>query len=247
MRIFRISLLGLALAQAHLAMGRTVFNGQVHDPGPVKEKIIFTISQEATDGDGQLTKVTTFKDPSGGVALIESTEIVKSASGEKLKKFTIDQPQTQAKGSVEIKDGKAYFKFSENGKEKTSDEKVKGNFIVGPMIGTLLNDHWTEIMAGKTIPARFAVLERQESVGFDFFKEKETELNGQKVVIVKMKPSSFVIAAIVDPLHFYVAADSRLIVQIDGRTTVKRLVNGKYRDLDTLVTYQYPAVTAESK
>ncbi len=91
---------------------------------------------------------------------------------------------------------------------------------------------------------RLAVVDRLETVGFEFFKEKDTELDGKKAVVVKMKPSSFIIAAIVKPLHFYFTTDGATLLQIDGRTTVKKNVNGAYKDLDAITVYTKGVSTA---
>ena len=40
-------------------------------------------------------------------------------------------------------------------------------------------------------------------MGFKFFKEKDLKFKDKDVTVIKMKPASFIIAAIVDPLFFY--------------------------------------------
>jgi hypothetical protein len=52
-----------------------------------------------------------------------------------------------------------------------------------------------------------------------------------------MKPTSFVIAAIVDPLFLTFRKDGMKILQIKGRTMPKRAVDGKFKDLDVDTVY----------
>ena len=47
--------------------------------------------------------------------------------------------------------------------------------------------------------------------------------DGRPAVTIKMKPSSFIIAAIVDPLNFTFLKDTRQIAELVGRTTPKQL------------------------
>ena len=73
---------------------------------------------------------------------------------------------------------------------------------------------------------------------------RKVDLEGKKSIVVKMKPSSFIIAAIVKPLHFYMSTDGATLYQIDGRTTVKKNVNGSFKDLDAVTVYTKGVTTA---
>ena len=49
---------------------------------------------------------------------------------------------------------------------------------------------------------------------------------------MKMKPSSFIIAALVDPVLITLSKDGKDLLEIVGRVTPKRLVGGEYEPLD---------------
>jgi hypothetical protein len=56
---------------------------------------------------------------------------------------------------------------------------------------------------------------------------------------VKMKPSSVFISALVDPLHFYLTPDGHRLIELDGRTQIKRQDGSKWKDLDGITRYEY--------
>ena len=178
--------------------------------------------------------LSTYVDPSGKVLVDEVVEVGPKFD---VRSYKFSQKQIGAEAEITIKGGVASFKYTVDGKTKTSDEKIGDDFIIGPTIVNFLQTHWQEIADGHTVKARFAVPDRLETVGFSYFKEKEDTVMGKKVWVIKMKPSSFVIAAIVDPLHFYMTPDGQHVVIMKGRTQVKKEVDGKFKNLDALTVY----------
>ena len=152
--------------------------------------------------------------------------------------------QINTSGRVEVGGGKAKFTFKKDGKEKSDTEDAGSDFITTSAIPLDLEANWSKIMKGEKLKRRLAVVGRMETVGFEFSKEKEVDLEGKKSIVVKMKPSSFIIAAIVKPLHFYMSTDGATLYQIDGRTTVKKNVNGSFKDLDAVTVYTKGVTTA---
>ncbi|MBK7893084.1 MAG: hypothetical protein IPJ84_20180 [Bdellovibrionales bacterium] len=99
---------------------------------------------------------------------------------------------------------------------------------------------WDKILKGETVKARFAVMDRQETVGFEYFKVAEKDVVGRPAIVVKMKPSSFIIAALVDPLLFTFSKDDTTLLELEGRTIVKVKKGEKFADFDGYTTYSYP-------
>lgn len=179
----------------------------------------------------------TYADAAGKALVIETSEFAKNGERLIVKSYKISQKQLGAEGAVEVKDGKAHFTYMRDGKTKTSDEKVGDDFIVGPSIVNYIQSNWSTITAGKKIKGRLAVADRLETVGFEYFKDGEEDVKGEKAVVVKMKPSSFIIAALVNPLYFYISNDGKRLLQMKGRTQVKRQDGSKWKDLDALTVY----------
>ncbi|RYZ69980.1 MAG: hypothetical protein EOP05_14005 [Proteobacteria bacterium] len=199
-----------------------------------RTELLYNYKSEGEMVGNQYHVTNTFTAPDGKVAMIEHIHFNtdKTASY-----YDIEQKQLDAFGKVEVINGEAKFSYKKDGKEKSDSEKIGADFITTSAIPLDLEANWAKIMKGEKLKRRLAVVDRMETVGFEFSKEKEVDLNGKKSVVVKMKPSSFIIAAIVKPLHFYMSMDGTSLYQIDGRTTVKKNVNGSYKDLDAITIY----------
>jgi hypothetical protein len=229
--------LSLIASSVHAAEGG--FTAKVFDLKS-REKLLFTQKNETEDKGDRHLSTSTFQDPEGKTALIEMLEIQKVGDKENLVSYKISQKQLGAEGSVEIKDGEAHFSFTRDGKTKTGKEKVSDNFVVGPTTLRIIRDKWGELMKGSKVKVRLAVLDRQETVGFEFSKVGEGTIEGQKSIDVKMKPSSFLIAALVNPLHFHMSTDGKRLLQLEGRSQTKQKDGDHWKDLDALTVYQYP-------
>ncbi|MGZ3692996.1 MAG: hypothetical protein ACXWQO_02015 [Bdellovibrionota bacterium] len=141
----------------------------------------------------QLISTTTYRDPVGNLLVEENT----TYENGRLTRYVYDQKQVQESGEIELKDGKASYKFRAAGKKEASDsESIEPNMIVPDMVPAVVQTHWQDLMNGETVKTRFLVLERQDTFGFKFYKAKEREQGGIAVVDFILKPTSFIIAAI---------------------------------------------------
>lgn len=61
-----------------------------------------------------------------------------------------------------------------------------------------------------------------------------------------MKPSSVIISALVNPLRFGFDTEGHHLLELEGRTNVKVMVDGKWKDFDGYTVYSYPAPKAEA-
>lgn len=200
--------------------------------------LLFTVDrQEVLKGPDRKRQVTeTFLSPEGSVAA-RATVLLQGA--DQVLKYDLDKVQTGEKGEITVQGNQIHFEFKDQkGRIRKADEKLEGNFVVGLSIRSLVEAHWEDLLAGETVKMRFGVLERLETVGFDLFKERETQdAKGREVVIFKMKPSSIFIAALVKPLLFvFSKADSKLL-EFTGRTLPYRKVGDRFEDLDAVTIY----------
>lgn len=222
-----------AFLLSHFALANEHATAEVFEQKTNFGKKLFDMDIQVTDKDGVSNTVALYKDLNGQVA-VEEKGIVK---GDQMVSFDVDQRQTQEKGHIEIEGDKAVFTYEKDGKKKTSEEKIKGSFLTAANFNYFIATHWKELTSGETVEVRFAVWFRLETVGFKIFKTGEAERNGQKLVTLRMKPSSFVIAALVDPLNLSYSADGKHLMELSGRVAPKLLKNGSWKDLDADVRY----------
>ncbi|MFM6929579.1 MAG: hypothetical protein ACKOX6_14010 [Bdellovibrio sp.] len=199
-------------------------------------KKLFTFQLDITPQGAESLVVSEFRDLTGKVVVAEKGVV----KGPELVSYEIDRPQTSEKGRIAVRDGRIFFEYEgPNGKKKSSDEKVKGLILCSANFSSFVKAHWEELSAGKSLDVRFAVWDRLETVGFTLKKIKDVTQGDKRLLELQMKPTSFVIAAIVDPVNLWYAYDDQKIQVLKGRVAPKFQGDGKWKDLDAEVVYTY--------
>ncbi len=203
----------------------------------------FFFHSTVSESGGIKRAINTYSDKQGKPLIIEESEF----AGEKLLHYIYKQNQVTESGVAGFKEGKVVFSFTSEGKTETDSETVDPTMIVGPMIGPLLEKNWTLLMNGEQLKVRYLAIERLETIGFKFFKDKERNLNGREVIDILMKPSSFFISALVSPVRITVTKEApHWILESDGRTPIRvseKAVPEKRKDwkaIDARVEYDAP-------
>jgi len=227
-------LIGLFLLSQSNALAEVV-TGQVFKKDSNRKEVLYNFKNTITESAGVHKAEAQFTEPTGEVIVSETSE----REGTKLKHYEMDHKQTGRKGSIVVDGKKVIFNFEENGKKKSEEkEDLKDNFVVGHTLVVYVSSHWKEIMEGKTVDIRYGVWDRQETVGFSLFKVGEEKLNEKDVILLKFKPTSFIIAAIVDPVIFKFSTDGKELMGMVGRVAPKRKDGNKWKDLDAEVIYK---------
>ncbi len=215
------------------------FDAKIYDMKD-HSKQMFNYKSEFEINGSTKTYYNTITDLDGTVLVLEKTVMTLNGDTETLESFEQEQKQIGTKGNLKIRDGKAYFTFVKGDKTKEDDEKFTDDFAVTSSLVKLLQARWADVMKGDTLKVRLAVLDRQETVGFQFRKEKDKEINGAPGVVLKMKPSSVIISALVNPLYFGFSADGKFLLELEGRTSVKLKNGEKFDDFDGYTVYTHP-------
>ena len=198
------------------------------------DKVLFTSAFQAKTEGSRIDSQVIYKDAQGQVAVTERAQL----EGTQIVSYEMDRPQTQEKGAFQVKEGTIYFSYEgPDGKKKSNEEKLKGSLVSSANFNVFVLSKWDELATGKSVEVRFAVWDRLETVGFTLQKTGEPEKNGKKTMELRMKPTSFVIAALVDPVFFWYAIDSKKMQSMKGRVSPKIQENGKWKDLDATVVY----------
>ena len=114
------------------------------------------------------------------------------------------------------------YHFTAQGKETKEEDDLEENAIIPDMIGAHVLKNWDILMSGEEVKVRLMILERQETIGFKFFLDKEREVNGKKVVDLIMKPSSIFIAMIAPNFHLSFEKEApHRILEIKGSMHVR--------------------------
>lgn len=150
--------------------------------------------------------------------------------------YEIQQLQTKERGTIDVVDGKLIFKYYDGTSQKNDKkEKLEPNTLVSSNLLTYLQSHLEEVLKKQNVEFYLAVWYRQETVKFAYSFEKEEGNN----VVVRMAPTNMLYRSLVDPIFITVDKTTKNIVSYKGRTTPKEMVNGRYKDFNSLIVYHY--------
>jgi hypothetical protein len=89
--------------------------------------------------------------------------------------------------------------------------------------------------ADATVPADFGVFEIERSVPFEF-KQKGLA-DGGKAVKIRLQPASLWISMLVAPIDLEVDPTTFEVLRYQGRTPLKRKINGNWKSFDSRILY----------
>jgi hypothetical protein len=214
-------------------------------PGP--QTLLFNFKRLATRSGSKLNVLREYTYPDGRLAVRQHV----AYEGDELVGFEVEELQNGARGNAKIRHDPAspakgavsfeYAKDTASGaKPKTNEEPLRNDTLMDDMIGPFLALHWGMLLNGQPVKCRYISVPRRETVGFTFTKDSESTWQGQKVIIVKMEATSFIIAALVDPVFFTVEKEGKhRILRYIGRTTPKIKTGSKWADLDAVTLFDW--------
>src|SRR5262249_11818346 len=138
----------------------------------------------------------------------------------------------------EVSHGRATFTLNEGGHVTTAREELTDPVVAGPTMFGYILAHWDDLMSGASLPIRFAVLERHETIGF-VLDLVDSPTPGRTVI--RMKPSSFLIRMAIAPTYFEFDTASRKILEYTGSVPPFETIDGRLQTLDARVAYRFVA------
>ncbi len=204
---------GTALANS------TVINGKIYLHDTPRGKPAYLFKKTVEENDGQKNVHAQFLSLSGEVLVDESCHY----AGDKLLRYTYDQKQMKEGGEINIHDGKVFYEFIKGGDIEKDEEEQPKDMMLADLMQPFIHSHWHELVdEEETIHTNYLVLEKQDSYGFKFFADGEAKCGGDDCVRIVMKPSSFLVAAFVDPIKILVEKkEPHRMREIDGRLPIR--------------------------
>ena len=225
----------------------TNLTGTIYAQGTERQQPLFKFKRLASRIGSTLNVVRDFTYSDGKPAARERVVY----EGNHLILYELEELQIGAKGSVKIRlsegnpaKGSIEFNYTRGAGDsshwKLRSEPLQENTLINDMVGPFLAAHWDALAQGQKVKCRYIVVPRRETVGFEFVKQSQSTWHGKEVMIVKMEPTSLIIAALVEPLFFTLEkASPHRVLQYAGRTTPKLSVGGKWKDLDAATVFDW--------
>ncbi len=221
-----------------------LWTGTVYAGKGGSRQVLYKFKRTATRSGNSVKAVREYTYPDGRPAARELTVY----EGNNLVSYELEELQINARGIARIQSStnnpdRISFTYVSDlktpHKAKQNTEKLQPDTVVNDMLAPFLAAHWSELMRGEEVKCRYIAVTRAETVGFKFTKHAESTRDGKPVVIIKMSPTSLIIAALVDPLYFTMEKDGdHRVLQYDGRTTPKLQDRTKWKDLDAVTVFE---------
>ena len=204
-------------------------------------RLLFTFRRTATQTGDVVRVLREFLNPDGSVAARERVVYERG----RLARFELDELQVGASGHAQVNalEGdrqRIGFEYRTAGKLKQDSETPRGEVLISDMLPAFVVRHWEELSRGGAVNFRYLVVPRLETIGFQLRRESTGTFQGKQVVRLKMEPTSWLIAQVLDPLLFTVEAQApHRIFHYRGRTTPKVRSGDSWRDLDALTVFDW--------
>ena len=224
-----------------------LLTGTIYAKDSDRKHPLFTFTRKATRSGSTLKVIREYNNPEGKLVAQERVHY----EGDTMVSYELEDFQTGERGKAVIgaEAGKSsqrtiYFQWSKDEKSRnkpqTREEALRKDVLINDMVAPFLISHWEELSNGREVKCHYIVLPRRETVGFTFTKEREESWTGRAVVILKMEPTSPIIAELVDPLYFTIEKEGpHRVLKYTGRTTPKIQSGKKWKDLDATTEFDW--------
>jgi len=238
MKLSRIPVVGVFLLSTLLsgASARAaVLKASVFEIGSNRQKLLYRYERTESMKGSQRVGMARYFDLDGKEVCSE--ELITEDG--KLVKYTVEDKQTNELSVAETVGDRVAMIYTKGEKTKSKEIRPEPNFTAGPMMLYYLKEHWDELNAGKDIPFRIPVIDRLDTFGFKFFKIGEETIEKRQAVSIRMKPQSFIIAAIVAPIHLKIEKGKFRLLELSGQILPKKKVGDKWEPLAADMVFHY--------
>jgi len=223
-----------------------LLTGTIYAANSDLKRVLYKFKRTVTTSGNSLTAVREFTAPDDTLAARETVVYL----GDDLVSFEVKDLQAKTSATVQLSRAAKTkptiaFKFVSDNNTRTNvaTESLRPDTLISDMIAPFLTAHWDDLLKGKEVKFRFVAAERAETIGFKFAKHAESTRNDKPVVVLKMSPSSFVIAAFVNPIFVTMEKDGdHRVLQYDGPTTPKIKDGNEWKDLDAVTVFDWDGI-----
>jgi hypothetical protein len=222
-----------AAQQSPSSTGDQIYEGRVYSLAGRPAPLFRYERRVQSAGSGNVSTHITY-DPAGDVVVIQSAE---HTSAYDLVRADLIHGQTGVSGSIEVSGRQVTFTLNEGGQVSSAREDISDPVVAGPTMFGYIVAHWHELIEGASLPIRFAVIERMETIGFTL--EKVDSEPGRTTIL--MQPSSLLVRLAVDPTYFQFDTRTKRILEYTGRVPPFETVGDRLETLDARVDYRFIA------
>jgi hypothetical protein len=124
------------------------------------------------------------------------------------------------------------------GKRSTAQRSADSLFLVGPVVVPFVQEHWEELVGGKTLRFHYGVLDQRRAFRFEVAVDPKHPVNSEDAVVFRMKASSFIVRRFVSPIYLVYGRREQEIRAIVGRSLVLERRDGDIRPVDAEIVIE---------
>lgn len=213
--------------------GEQIYEGRVHALDGRTEPL-YTYERRIRRDEDAITSTHITHDPTGAVVVVQSAA---HSPDYQLQRADLMHRQSGVSASVVVADGEAIYTLHDGEREATARETLTEPLVAGPTMFGFILAHWGALARGETIPIRFAVLERGESLRFAL--DRVDAPAGR--TIIRMRATSPLVRLAVSSTYFEFDSRTRHIIEYTGRVPPLDRRGDKMVALDARVAYSFVA------
>ena len=222
-RLIKAALLSIATLATGTAFAATTvvtLNGKATDPN--SGQLLYTETHQQNYQDGNLTLHTvSYKNPDGNEIAIKTITYPAAPS---TPVFEInDRRSGLQEGARFLSDGsyQLYARKSADSKIAADTIKLRDNTVVDAGFDRYVAANFDTLLAGESVPIRFALPSRQADYKFKVGKAERTTVFGRNAVQVTIRPASMLLGWLVDKIVLTYDIESRRLLRYEGVTNIQ--------------------------
>jgi hypothetical protein len=202
-------------------------------------KLLFRGQGTISSREGRILETIVYADADGRETQRVEAEYEQESLA--LVKFRREYTRTGEWESLERQGERVRMLYREEGEAEPEARELiwKEGMAFTVVVGPRIRKERAALLAGKEVSFELIVPSRLDVYGFRLRKEGEAEVDGRRVLVIRMEPSAFLIRQLVDPILFYFSVEPPYdLLEYRGRTSVK---DAKGDAIDARVVYRYAA------
>lgn len=217
--------------------------GSIYPRNSSNSPALFTFQRSAHAEGDTIVAVRTYSAPDMTVAARESVEYETN----RLKRVVLEELQTESHGSAtfeEAGEGKTviHFEYQSGSKHtRTATETQTEPILINDTLPSFISQNWGSLTNGQTLPFRYAIIPRLETIGFTLRQTGQRDTAHGNVIELEMAPGNWLLRKLVVPIQFTVERGPlHRILEYTGRTTPKVKNGRNWEDLDATTRFNWP-------
>jgi len=171
----------------------------------------------------------------GGEATVEEVTLKNGV----FERYYVDLTYSICGCALKREGDKIIFSFSRGDIDKRGEDDYTSDLVMGPTLTDFLHTRWNELLSGGTIYFHLPAMTLQRIARFQIRKLDDSPYARKGVVVLKMDVANIFLRLLVAPVELVYDLQTKRLLEIHGKSLLKRKVNGKTQNPIVDIYYRY--------